>query len=110
MRTVENVGGSSPIGATAVPRDVKFSIFSRHPSKIEFAVGLQSHRWHAFEHVCFIGWGFLFWRPVVQPCYKCFDENLGLEFPELRWAIAGSASHKLAIDQKARLICRENPS
>jgi cytochrome c oxidase assembly factor CtaG len=32
-----------------------------------FALGVQSHLWHAVEHVCFLGCGFLFWWPVVQP-------------------------------------------
>jgi putative membrane protein len=32
-----------------------------------FTVGLQSEAWHAVEHVCFLGSGFLFWWPVVQP-------------------------------------------
>jgi putative membrane protein len=32
-----------------------------------FALGLQSEAWHAFEHACFLGAGFLFWWPVVQP-------------------------------------------
>ena len=41
---------------------------------------------------------------------ECLDENLGLEVLELRWVLTGPAAHKLAIDQKACLICRENPS
>src|SRR6266481_7169766 len=32
-----------------------------------FTLGLQSEAWHIVEHVCFIGSGFLFWWPVVQP-------------------------------------------
>jgi putative membrane protein len=32
-----------------------------------FALGLQSEAWHAFEHACFLGTGFLFWWPVIQP-------------------------------------------
>jgi putative membrane protein len=32
-----------------------------------FALGLQSEGWHAAEHACFLGAGFLFWWPVVQP-------------------------------------------
>ena len=32
-----------------------------------FALGLQSEAWHAVEHACFLGAGFLFWWPVVQP-------------------------------------------
>ena len=32
-----------------------------------FTLGLQSETWHAFEHACFLGSGFLFWWPVVQP-------------------------------------------
>ncbi len=32
-----------------------------------FTLGLQSEAWHAFEHACFLGSGFLFWWPVVQP-------------------------------------------
>jgi len=32
-----------------------------------FTVALQSERWHVFEHACFLGAGFLFWWPVVQP-------------------------------------------
>ena len=41
---------------------------------------------------------------------ECLDENLGLEVLELRWVLTGPAAHKLAIDQKVCLICRENPS
>jgi putative membrane protein len=32
-----------------------------------FTLGLQSERWHVVEHACFLGAGFLFWWPVVQP-------------------------------------------
>jgi putative membrane protein len=32
-----------------------------------FTLGLQSEGWHAVEHACFLGAGFLFWWPVVQP-------------------------------------------
>ena len=32
-----------------------------------FTLGLQSEGWHAIEHACFLGSGFLFWWPVVQP-------------------------------------------
>ena len=32
-----------------------------------FTLGLQSEVWHAVEHACFLGSGFLFWWPVVQP-------------------------------------------
>jgi hypothetical protein len=32
-----------------------------------FALGLQSHLWHAVQHFSFLGCGFLFWWPVVQP-------------------------------------------
>jgi putative membrane protein len=32
-----------------------------------FTLGLQSEGWHAVEHTCFLGAGFLFWWPVVQP-------------------------------------------
>jgi putative membrane protein len=32
-----------------------------------FTLGLQSEACHALEHVCFLGSGFLFWWPVVQP-------------------------------------------
>jgi putative membrane protein len=32
-----------------------------------FTLGLQSEGWHAVEHACFLGSGFLFWWPVVQP-------------------------------------------
>jgi len=32
-----------------------------------FTLGLQSEAWHALEHACFLGSGFLFWWPVVQP-------------------------------------------
>src|SRR5258705_8282352 len=35
MRTIEDAGASSPIGATVLPGGVNFSIFSRHASKIE---------------------------------------------------------------------------
>jgi cytochrome c oxidase assembly factor CtaG len=32
-----------------------------------FTLGLESEAWHAVEHACFLGSGFLFWWPVVQP-------------------------------------------
>ena len=32
-----------------------------------FTLALQSENWHVFEHACFLGAGFLFWWPVVQP-------------------------------------------
>jgi putative membrane protein len=32
-----------------------------------FTLGLRSEAWHAVEHACFLGSGFLFWWPVVQP-------------------------------------------
>jgi putative membrane protein len=32
-----------------------------------FTLGLQSEVWHVVEHACFLGSGFLFWWPVVQP-------------------------------------------
>jgi putative membrane protein len=32
-----------------------------------FTLGLQSEEWHVVEHACFLGAGFLFWWPVVQP-------------------------------------------
>ncbi len=32
-----------------------------------FTLGLQSEGWHVVEHACFLGSGFLFWWPVVQP-------------------------------------------
>ena len=32
-----------------------------------FTLGLESEAWHAAEHACFLGSGFLFWWPVVQP-------------------------------------------
>ena len=32
-----------------------------------FELGMQSQRWHEFEHACFLAAGFLFWLPVVQP-------------------------------------------
>ena len=32
-----------------------------------FTLGLQSEGWHAVEHASFLGTGFLFWWPVVQP-------------------------------------------
>jgi putative membrane protein len=32
-----------------------------------FTLGLQSESWHIVEHACFLGAGFLFWWPVVQP-------------------------------------------
>lgn len=32
-----------------------------------FTLGLQSKTWHIVEHACFLGSGFLFWWPVVQP-------------------------------------------
>ncbi len=32
-----------------------------------FTLALQSEGWHVVEHACFLGAGFLFWWPVVQP-------------------------------------------
>src|SRR5260370_9137112 len=32
-----------------------------------FTLALQSERWHVVEHACFLGAGFLFWLPVIQP-------------------------------------------
>jgi cytochrome c oxidase assembly factor CtaG len=32
-----------------------------------FTLALQSESWHIVEHACFLGAGFLFWWPVVQP-------------------------------------------
>ena len=32
-----------------------------------FTLGLQSEAWHAVEHACFLGSGFLFWWPVIHP-------------------------------------------
>jgi putative membrane protein len=32
-----------------------------------FTLALRSEPWHAVEHACFLGAGFLFWWPVVQP-------------------------------------------
>ena len=32
-----------------------------------FTLGLRSESWHVVEHACFLGAGFLFWWPVVQP-------------------------------------------
>jgi putative membrane protein len=32
-----------------------------------FELGMQSQRWHAVEHACFLAAGSLFWLPVVQP-------------------------------------------
>jgi putative membrane protein len=32
-----------------------------------FTLALQSEAWHVVEHACFLGAGFLFWWPVVQP-------------------------------------------
>ena len=32
-----------------------------------FTLALQSEAWHVVEHACFLGSGFLFWWPVVQP-------------------------------------------
>jgi cytochrome c oxidase assembly factor CtaG len=32
-----------------------------------FLLGLQSEGWHVVEHGCFLGTGFLFWWPVIQP-------------------------------------------
>jgi cytochrome c oxidase assembly factor CtaG len=32
-----------------------------------FTLGLQSEAWHLFEHACFLGAGFVFWWPVIQP-------------------------------------------
>jgi putative membrane protein len=32
-----------------------------------FTLALQSEAWHVVEHACFLGAGFLFWWPVIQP-------------------------------------------
>jgi cytochrome c oxidase assembly factor CtaG len=32
-----------------------------------FELGMQSQRWHEFEHACFLAAGLLFWLPLVQP-------------------------------------------
>src|ERR1700686_3980008 len=32
-----------------------------------FELGMQSQRWHEFEHACFLAAGLLFWFPAVQP-------------------------------------------
>jgi putative membrane protein len=32
-----------------------------------FTLALRSEAWHVVEHACFLGAGFLFWWPVVQP-------------------------------------------
>ena len=32
-----------------------------------FTLASQSEAWHIVEHACFLGTGFLFWWPVVQP-------------------------------------------
>jgi cytochrome c oxidase assembly factor CtaG len=32
-----------------------------------FTLALQSETWHMVEHACFLGAGFLFWWPIVQP-------------------------------------------
>jgi cytochrome c oxidase assembly factor CtaG len=32
-----------------------------------FTLGLQSESWHVVEHACFLGAGFLFWWPIIQP-------------------------------------------
>jgi cytochrome c oxidase assembly factor CtaG len=32
-----------------------------------FTLGLESEGWHVVEHACFLGSGFLFWWPIVQP-------------------------------------------
>jgi putative membrane protein len=32
-----------------------------------FTLGLHSEAWHVVEHACFLGAGFLFWWPAVQP-------------------------------------------
>jgi len=32
-----------------------------------FTLGLQSEAWHIIEHASFLGAGFLFWWPVIQP-------------------------------------------
>jgi putative membrane protein len=32
-----------------------------------FTLGLELEVWHILEHACFLGSGFLFWWPVVQP-------------------------------------------
>jgi len=34
---------------------------------VAFALGMQSKAWHAIEQASFLGTGFLFWWPVVQP-------------------------------------------
>jgi putative membrane protein len=32
-----------------------------------FTLALRSEAWHVVEHACFLGAGFLFWWPVIQP-------------------------------------------
>ena len=32
-----------------------------------FTLALHSEGWHVVEHACFLGTGFLFWWPVIQP-------------------------------------------
>ena len=93
MRTIENAGGSSPLGATVLPGGVNFSIFSRHASKIELVffdrtddaqpsrvisidpfANRTYHYWHVFV-------------PQVQPgqiyAYRvdgAFDPTRGMRF------------------------------
>jgi hypothetical protein len=38
------------------------------------------------------------------------DESLGLEVLELRWVLTGPVAHRLAVEQNACLIGRENLS
>jgi len=35
------------------------------PTAYDFA--LEHERWHAFEHLCFLGTSILFWWPVIRP-------------------------------------------
>jgi putative membrane protein len=44
-----------------------------------FALAMQSKAWHVVEHASFLGTGFLFWWPVVQPwpsISKCPDGSI----------------------------------
>ena len=48
-----------------------------------YELALRSPGWHAFEHVCFIGAGLLFWYPVIRPYPSRPAWSLWLLFPYL---------------------------
>jgi putative membrane protein len=43
-----------------------------------FALGMQSARWHVFEHLSFLVCGLLFWWPVVPPSTDASRQDLSM--------------------------------